>query len=237
MQKNMVKLGGMQNKKMINCDILIREHRKSISITIGKNAEIIVKAPIYLAEQKINEFILKKEKWIDRHRKIVKENNDRFKDMVNLNKVLFFNELYNVCETSIKKSQMYNNILYIRNCDNFDKKNKEIKKWYITTADSILKQRLDYFSEILQLHYNKFKLTNAKGKWGSCSSKKEIQLNWRLIMLDSELQDYVIVHELCHILQMNHSSKFYKCVEAIIPDYKIRRKKIKNCNFVLQLFR
>ena len=112
-----------------------------------------------------------------------------------------------------------------------------IKKWYLKNAKEILSNRLEYFSNIMNLEYKSFKLTNAKTKWGSCSTLKRIDLNWRLIMLKSDLQDYVIVHELCHLLEMNHSERFYKCVESVLKDYKKRRNDIKNSSFVLQLYR
>ena len=221
---------------MVKCDILLRENRRTLSITIGKNCEVIVKAPYHLSETEINKILEKKHSWIVRHKARLNENNQQYNELSTYRKILYFNELYEVQESSIKNATFQNNILLIKYCPDIEKKKKEIKKWYLTTAYNILLDRLNYFASLLQLNYNTFKLTNARGKWGSCSSNKDIQLNWRLIMIESNLQDYVIVHELCHLLEMNHSSQFYRCVEAILPDYKIRRKKIKECNFLLKMF-
>ena len=223
---------------MVNCDILIKEKRKTLSITIGKNGEIIVKAPIFLSENKINEFIDKKKNWIEKHTTKIKNINRQFSDVISTRKILLFNDLYNVEEiNNLKQTTFQNNTLYIKPCKTLEERELLIKKWYLKNAKEILSNRLEYFSNIMNLEYKSFKLTNAKTKWGSCSTLKKIDLNWRLIMLKSELQDYVIVHELCHLLEMNHSDRFYKCVESVLKDYKKRRNDIKNSSFVLQLYR
>ena len=223
---------------MINCDILIRENRRTLSITISKMGEVIVKAPAILTDSEINKYIKMKQAWINKHLEKIRYNNEKYYDIINGNSVLFFGELYEVKEVKkLKTSTLQDNYLFISETINFDKKLKEIKNWYVKSAQEILKNRLNYFSSIMNLQFNQFKITNAKTKWGSCSSNKTIDLNWRLIMMESDLQDYVIVHELCHLLEMNHSSKFYKCIEAIMPDYKIRRNKKKNYSFLLQFFR
>lgn len=223
---------------MINCDILIRENRRTLSISIGKMGEVIVKAPKRLSDKEINEYLLLKQDWINKHRNKIISNLKQYHSIINGEKILYLGELYEVKDVkNLKQSTFQNNTLYVKECDSKDKKLKNIKKWYMNLASNLLKNRLDYFSKLLNLQYAEFSLTNAKNKWGSCSTEKKIMLNWRLAMLNCALQDYVIVHELCHLLEMNHSQKFYKCIEAILPDYKIRRSNIKNYAFLLQLFR
>ncbi len=85
------------------------------------------------------------------------------------------------------------------------------------------------------LHYNKFYkydvgtiyIRNQKTRWGSCSGKKNLNFNYKIVFLPEELQDYIIVHELCHLKEMNHSSRFWTNVGLQIPDFKERRTKIK----------
>ena len=71
------------------------------------------------------------------------------------------------------------------------------------------------------------KITGAKTRWGSCSSKNSINFSWRLVMADDEIIDYVIVHELAHIKELNHSPRFWAVVEGTLPDYKSRRSRLK----------
>jgi predicted metal-dependent hydrolase len=71
------------------------------------------------------------------------------------------------------------------------------------------------------------KINGAKSRWGSCSAKKSLNFSWRLMMADDEVIDYVVVHELAHIKEMNHSPAFWAIVSSVLPDYKQRQTKLK----------
>ncbi len=121
--------------------------------------------------------------------------------------------------------------------ENLTKQKKIISKFLITEAVTIFEKRLNYFANIMQLEPNSFALSNSKRLWGSCSQNNDIKLNWRLVMALPEIIDYVVVHELTHMLEFNHSSNFWKIVESIIPDYKQKRELLKKGDFLLSLFR
>lgn len=84
---------------------------------------------------------------------------------------------------------------------------------YVTT-------RVELLSKEHGFRYSRIRITNAKTKWGSCCSKSVLAFNWRLIFAPSQIIDYVIVHELCHTLEMNHSKAFWLLVEQVCPDYR-----------------
>jgi hypothetical protein len=71
------------------------------------------------------------------------------------------------------------------------------------------------------------KINSAKTRWGSCSNKKSLNFSWRLIMADDDVIDYVVVHELAHLREMNHSPRFWAVVEAVLPDYRERKLKLR----------
>ena len=85
-----------------------------------------------------------------------------------------------------------------------------------------------YFSKIMNLQYGRITITSAKTRFGSCSSKGNISYSYRLMLYPEEAREYVVVHELAHLLEMNHSKRFYAVVEKYLPDYKLRRRFLKN---------
>jgi predicted metal-dependent hydrolase len=95
-------------------------------------------------------------------------------------------------------------------------------------ARAYLPRRLKYLAEAYGFSYARVRYGTQKGRWGSCSSRGTISLNVGLMLLDPEIIDYVLIHELCHTKQMNHSSRFWELVELCVPDYKTRRKILKS---------
>ena len=87
-------------------------------------------------------------------------------------------------------------------------------------AKSIIPQKVGYFSKAMGLYPNSVKITSAKKRFGSCSSKNCICFSWRLMRYPDEAIDYVVVHELAHIKHKNHGKEFYKLIKSILPDYK-----------------
>ncbi|MCL2385939.1 MAG: M48 family metallopeptidase [Defluviitaleaceae bacterium] len=100
-------------------------------------------------------------------------------------------------------------------------------KFYQRTAKVVIAERVAYFSEKMGVSPASVKITSAKTRWGSCISKKRINFSWRLIMAHDDVIDYVVVHELAHLLEMNHSSRFWAIVAKILPDYKQRQAQLK----------
>jgi predicted metal-dependent hydrolase len=85
----------------------------------------------------------------------------------------------------------------------------------------------------IYFHWNKVAIKNSKTRWGSCSSRKNLNFSYKIFFLDSDSQDYLIVHELSHLLEMNHSKNFWELVALGVPSYKIERNKLKNFHLKL----
>lgn len=99
--------------------------------------------------------------------------------------------------------------------------------WLRSEAKEYLSKRTEELSISHSIQFSKVTIRDQRTRWGSCSSKKNINLNWKLIMAPSDIIDYVIIHELCHIKEMNHSQGFWSLVQTYIPDYVERRKWLK----------
>ena len=102
--------------------------------------------------------------------------------------------------------------------------------WYKKKAKQHLQQRVDFFSHEFNLRANSVKITSAEKRWGSCSADDNLSFSFRLIMAPPDIIDYVIVHELMHIKEKNHSAAFWKLIEAAMPEYKIHRRWLKDNN-------
>ncbi|MFQ6806099.1 MAG: M48 family metallopeptidase [Lachnospiraceae bacterium] len=102
------------------------------------------------------------------------------------------------------------------------KQNRELARQRITL-------RVEYFAPLVGVTYNRIFIKEQKTRWGSCSSLGNLNFNWKLILLDEESLDYVVVHELAHRKQMNHSPTFWAEVERVLPDYRERRRRLKEC--------
>ena len=209
---------------------LIRSNRKTIALQIDENAELIVRAPFHISERRINQFIEEKREWIDKTQKRILQNkiaiqqNSEFRDG---KIVLFLGEEYEISlNGKIKTIQIRNGILEFP-FGKIDSAEEFIVKWYKKKASEIISQRVKWFAEKLNLNFKKIGITSAKKRWGSCNSKGNINFSYRLVMAPPAIIDYVIVHELMHLKEMNHSPKFWRHVERIIPDYKKRRKWLK----------
>jgi predicted metal-dependent hydrolase len=94
-------------------------------------------------------------------------------------------------------------------------------------ARKIAMERLEYFNQFYQYKIGKVFIRNQKSRWGSCSSKGNLNFNYKIALLAPELLDYIIVHELCHLGEMNHSKNFWALVAKTVPDFKERKKKIR----------
>ena len=103
-------------------------------------------------------------------------------------------------------------------------------KWYRQEAWDHLRTRVAEFGRVMGVQPRQLKLSNAKKRWGSCSGKRSINLNWRLITLDDRLIDYVIVHELAHLVELNHSADFWRVVEGVFPDHRELRRRLREQN-------
>lgn len=100
-------------------------------------------------------------------------------------------------------------------------------------AYRIAKERVEHFNQILGYEYKTISIRNQKSCWGSCSSRKNLNFSFRIAFLPDELRDYVIVHELCHLKEMNHSAKFWDLVVHVLPNYRMLRRRIRPLGITL----
>ena len=104
---------------------------------------------------------------------------------------------------------------------------KAVTQWYRSEATRVLEERVAHYAPMMNASPRAVKLSSACTQWGSCTSAGAVHLNWQLVKVPIRLIDYVVVHELAHLAEMNHSTRFWKVVEMIFPDYLERRNELK----------
>ncbi|MEK4713331.1 M48 family metallopeptidase [Sporosarcina sp. FSL K6-5500] len=112
---------------------------------------------------------------------------------------------------------------------------RNLKKFYIASCRSIIEERIKIYQKQLKVKPKIIEIVESKAKWGSCSSDKKLTFNYRLAMAPVEVIDYVIIHELCHILHMNHDRSFWRRVGSIMPDYKEKEEYLARHGYSMSL--
>lgn len=215
---------------------LVRENRKTLSIMIDRAGEMHIKAPKNYPLKDILEFVKQKQKWISSKQNEIKKVNDNNKDFLEYSKILYLGQAYEPVFARTDKPVLQENLLLVPEKYAGNMKNK-LSKWLKERALGVVENRLLYLSSQFNLDFSSVKLINSRVRWGSCDSTKNLAFNWRVIMLPPNLVDYIIVHELAHLKEMNHSKMFWFAVSKMMPNFDTERKKLKQSSFVLELYR
>lgn len=212
--------------KEINIEVT-RKNRKTISLRITDSGGILISAPLFMKDKDIKEFIVSKKEWISGRIRLVsqrKDNAGSYEDGIK-----YLDETYAVCvyETASSTAKVIFdsnkfNVFIPNNLKEF--KNKAIGEllegWYRQRSRVMFEERVKYYGDRLKVHPERIAVKDQKTRWGSCSSKGNINFNYRIIMAPLYIVDYLVVHELCHLIELNHSKAFWDLVEGILPNYR-----------------
>ncbi len=205
------------------------ENRKNICLRILADLSLKLSVPLRCTMCEAEQFIINKKGWIYKKRELIKKRSiiksqlyPEFKDKEVLS---FYNERL-VLRILVKNEGTRNTITregneLILKIDT-DSTNRElIKNWYIKNGKEVFKQRVDYYSRLMGVSFGNISVKDQRSRWGSCSSKGNLNFCWKLLLLPERLLDYVVVHELAHRFELGHTKQFWAKVAEILPDYKI----------------
>jgi predicted metal-dependent hydrolase len=212
-----------------------------MGIIVDHNRNLIVRSPKDTAEAKIKEVLKKKTSWIlsklkemDKIKPAPKE-----KEFMTGEKLTYLGRRYRleVSEADISKVEvkLYQGkfmINYPEILNEDDKQRREeikdaLIEWYREHAKEKIKERVEKYKTKLDVEPNNVVVKKQKKRWGSCSSKGNLNFNWKIIMAPMSIVDYLVVHELTHLIHDNHSRDFWNIVGAIIPEVKDKREWLK----------
>ncbi len=221
----------------IHIDELVRSKRKTISFTIDHNGKLIIRAPYKTPIEYIKKVVEEKSKWILTKQELVKRNMPclQKKQYTEGEEYLYLGKSYYLKYVAGNYTGIIENTLVLP-YKQIDKAEQTICKWYKKEVLRIITERVEYYSGITGIKCSSIKITNARRRWGSCNSKNGLCFTWRLVMAPLETIDYVIVHELSHVIHKNHSSSFWAEVKSIMPDYELRKKWLGKNQFILEMF-
>ena len=180
--------------------------------------------PLNSNESNLTHFLKNKHSWIIRTYNYYKKFNINFgKRYDDGFYIYYFGEKYKV---NIVKDVVYNTIVssslnkitfHVINKKNYK---KHIKEWYLSQTSIIINERIKFFSTLMDVKYSKIKIKDNSTRWGSCSSQGRLNFSLYLIAFPIDIIDYVVVHELAHLKEFNHSKKFWEIISNIDPNYK-----------------
>lgn len=215
---------------------IIRIKRKTIALFVDPEEGVIVRASERITDRQIEVLVREKSNWIIKKQEELKR--IRFeikKEFVTGEKLSFLGQLY---ELEIIENEGIKTVSVTLKDGKFkikvpsnlkdDNRREEIKRrlveWYKKEARTKYKERVERYRKKLGVTYNKIYIRDQKTRWGSCSNKGNLNFNWRLIMASPSILDYIVVHELAHLVHANHGDDFWKLVESVIPDYREKRE-------------
>jgi len=207
---------------------LTRANRKSIAITV-KGSLVKVRAPFFSSLEAINDFVSSKEEWIIEKLADGKEKAAQRKSF-SLNygdQITYRGNLYTIQERHGTRGYLDDTSFYIPPNLTPEQIKRYCIDFYKDYAEMYFEERACVYIERMVVLPKELKINNAKKRWGSCSAKKVINFSWRLLMADDDVIDYIIVHELAHLIEFNHSARFWAIVERYIPDYKDLQKRLR----------
>lgn len=228
--------------RTIEFDVEYRD-RKTLEIGIEPPDNIKVIAPITATEKDILRVVNSKAKWIVQKLFELKdvEYRRREKEYVNGESFMYLGRNYSlqlIMDLSVKMPtvKLYRGKFYINtNTKDENQLRQAMEQWYRRKTLEKVLEKVEYYEPYFKVKPNSIKVKEQKKRWGSCNSNKDLMFNWRCSMAPSNVLDYIVVHEMCHMVHLNHSKKFWDLVERIIPDYRERRKWLRNYGIRMDL--
>jgi len=199
-----------------------RREVKNARLRVNEDGSVRLFVPLSFTDEDIENLLERKKSWIASKQKFFQQ-----KSTIQLrrNELLLFGNRYAYYYSSKYKNKIeinHESKTIQAKRDLLDKTIQE--KWLKSLAKKYVTERAETLSEALLLPYNKLYIRSQKRKWGNCSSEKNISINWRLIKAPAFVMDYVIIHELCHTVIMNHSAHFYTLLRSHCPDGEAAQK-------------
>jgi len=227
------------DKEHIPIEAVYRSKRRTIALIITPDAKLVIRAPLRVSHASIEDFVAKKRSWILRKMgemsKIPRTPERKYIDGETF---LFLGTSYPLkIMHNRKRGVSLGECLEVNTTlSPYDGEVREcLAAWYRSRAQDVICMRCKEIATNMGCVPSSVKISHAERRWGSCSAKGDIRFSWRLVMAPPEIIDYVIVHELVHIVHHNHSKRFWDAVAAFMPDFQARRTWLRKNDQILSI--
>jgi predicted metal-dependent hydrolase len=215
---------------------IIRSDRRTLALQIAPDASLIVRAPKRVSEETIITFVQKKIKWIVHHQKLAREayRPKVKREFVDGEKFLYLGDWHTLFVIrDVAQPLVFNEKKFLLSESFLSDAKQLFEQWYRKQAYEVIKDRVRLYAETAGLSFKRISITGARKRWGSCGPKGTLNFSWRLIMSPLEVIDYVVVHELVHLEDRNHSRKFREKVRLLFPNYQQAENWLKTNSWLL----
>jgi predicted metal-dependent hydrolase len=215
-------IGGDIVDTEIEIEKIVRTERKSIALQVTDDATLIVRAPVYVDDETIERVVLKRKYWIEKNRNSILKRDPKFstREFVNGEGFLYLGKYYKLTIVDEQETAL------------------ELGNGFCLSRELLPNARqvfILWYAQKSGFEYNNINITKAQKRWGSCSSKRNLNFSWRLIMAPLSVVDYVVVHELVHLEEKNHTKMFRNKVKMLMPNYEKHKEWLKRNGYLLRL--
>lgn len=210
-----------------------KEKRKTVTLKILSSRELLLKAPHAFKNERLKELLIKKKKWILEHTAILEEGEAFAVQYKNGSKISYMGEEYTlrlICrpmKSQVVVTMTEDEIVMEMGDTSEENVRNYMLQWYKNQARREILGLIQKYQAYVDEEIGMVRIKSQRTRWGSCSELKNLNFNWHLILLPRRLMEYVVVHELCHLKELNHSRLFWESVKEILPDYMEREDELK----------
>ncbi|WP_319478137.1 SprT family zinc-dependent metalloprotease [Marispirochaeta aestuarii] len=220
-------------------ELIRRPGQKRINIRISQAGKVTVSAPRELSTVQIASGVAAKRNWVLKHLNRLQANREQHDP---LQRLLLRGIPYMVVLKKGRRKrggvEIKDKVLYVDTLDGSEESSLAvIEKWLIKLAKDEIEKRALEISRITDIGFKRVFFRNQRTRWGSSSGLGNISLNWRIIMIPPAVRDYLIIHELCHQRQLNHSPAYWRLVKHYFPEYRKAEAWLKTNRGIMGLFR
>ena len=212
--------------------------RKKLTITVERDRSVVVHAPEFTSEETIRKVVESKRQWIyektQHAQKYDKRPHPPGKELVNGESALYLGREYQIEIISIDSTEIHLEQRFLIPASLAGERRRVLRNWYINRAKERILPKVKSLAATLGVNFASAKIVDNRFRWGSCTPKDNVNLNWRLIKAPMFVIDYVIVHELAHLIEANHTPRFWNIVRTHAPTMEKARSWLKEHGQILE---